>query len=99
MSTFVTMQLNATTAAGDWATRPAGEARTGTGALGAASRRIASRRTDEVMVYMSELRGAVEAIRRGAHSPNIADSRTETLDLSFGTPALYTGIRFAVGYA
>lgn len=99
MSTTVTLQLNATNVAGDWATRPAGEARTLTGALGARSRRVHTRRTDEVAVYLNELRGAVESIRRGAFSPNIADSRTEIAELGFGTPALYCGIRFAIDLA
>lgn len=97
MSTTVTLQLNATNVAGDWATREAGSARTGTGRL--ASRGNRSRRGDRVAVYLSELRGAVEAIRRGAHSPNLADSRTDVAEISFGTPAMYCGIRFSVGQA
>ena len=40
MSTTVTLQLNATNVAGDWATRSAGTARTGTGALGARTRSV-----------------------------------------------------------
>ncbi len=97
MSTTVTLQLNAINVAGDWATRSAGTARTGTGALGARNRRIHARRADEVAVYLSELRGAVESIKRGAHSPSIADSRTEVVGVAYGTPALYRGMRFYVG--
>lgn len=99
MSTTVTLQLNATDVAGDWATRPAGTSRTGTGALGARSRGVNAGRQDELAVYLSELRGAVESIKRGAHSPSIADSRTNVAELGFGTPALYCGIRFVVDYA
>ena len=99
MSTMVTLQLNATNEAGDWATRPAGMARTGTGDLGARGRTVHARRDDEVAVYLSELRGAVESIKRGAHSPSIADSRTDVAELGFGTPALYCGIRFVVDFA
>lgn len=95
----VTLQLNATTVAGDWATRPAGAARTGTGDLGAQTRSVNASRDDEVAVYLSELRGAVESIRRGAHSPSIADSRTDVIELGYGTPALYSGIRFAIEIA
>lgn len=94
----VTLQLNATNVAGDWATRPAGAARTGTGPLGARTRSVHSRRTDEVAVYLSELRGAVESIKRGAHSPSLADSRTEAAELAYGEPAMYRGIRFAMGF-
>jgi hypothetical protein len=97
MTTTVTLQLNATDVAGDWATRHAGIARTGTGRLGARSRSIATRRTDEVAVFLSELRGAVESIKRGAYSPSIADSRTEAVEVGYGTPLMYLGIRFAVG--
>lgn len=92
----VTLQLNATNVAGDWATRHAGTARTGTGALGARTRSVQARRTDEVAVYLNELRGAVESIRRGAHSPSIADSRTDVAEIGYGTPALYQGLRFCV---
>ncbi len=97
MSTTVTLQLNAINVAGDWATRPAGEARTGTGDLGARTRSVNARHSDEVAVFLSELRGAVESIKRGAHSPSIADSRTEVAELGYGTPAMYTGMRFYVG--
>jgi hypothetical protein len=96
MSTTVTLQLNASTAAGDWATRAAGAARTGTGDLGAPTRSVQASRDDEIAVYLSELRGAVESIKKGAHSPTMADSRTDALDLGYGTPALYCGIRFVV---
>lgn len=96
--TTVTLQLNATNVAGDWATKPAGTARTGTGALGARTRGVQARRTDEVAVYLNELRGAVESIRRGAHSPSIADSRTEVAEVAYGEPAMYRGIRFAMGF-
>lgn len=97
MTTTVTLQLNAIDVAGDWAVRPAGTARTGTGALGARSRSVQSRRSDEVAVYLNELRGAVESIKRGAHSPSIADSRTEVVEVAYGEPAMYHGIRFCVG--
>jgi hypothetical protein len=97
MSTIVTLQLNATNVAGDWATRSAGTARTGTGALGARTRSVASRRSDQVAVYLNELRGAVESIKRGAHSPSMADSRTEIAEVGYGTPALYSGMRFYIG--
>jgi hypothetical protein len=95
--TFVTLQLNATDVAGDWATRHAGTARTGTGRLGARTRTVHPRRTDEVAVFLNELRGAVESIRRGAHSPSIADSRTDIVEVGYGTPLMYQGIRFAIG--
>ena len=98
MSTTVTLQLNATNVAGDWATRPAGTARTGTGRLGAATRAIHSRRTDEVAVYLNELRGAVESIRRGAISPSLELSRTDEAEVVYGTPLMFHGIRFAVGF-
>ncbi len=97
MSTTVTLQLNATNVAGDWATRPAGTAVTGTGALGARTRSVNSRRSDQVAVYLNELRGAVESIKRGAHSPSMSDSRTEVAELGFGTPAMYSGMRFYIG--
>ena len=99
MSTTVTLQLNATNVAGDWATRPAGLARTGTGDLGARTRTVNARRDDEIAVYLSELRGAVESIKRGAHSPSMADSRTDVAELGYGTPAMYCGIRFVVDFA
>lgn len=98
MTTTVTLQLNATNVAGDWATKPAGTARTGTGALGARTRSVQARRSDEVAVYLNELRGAVESIKRGAHSPSIADSRTEVAEVAYGEPAMYRGIRFAMGF-
>ncbi|MCW2922480.1 MAG: hypothetical protein JWL76_2354 [Thermoleophilia bacterium] len=97
MSTTVTLQLNATNVAGDWAMRPAGLARTGTGALGARTRNVASRRSDQVAVYLNELRGAVESIKRGAHSPSMADSYTDVAEIAYGTPALYSGMRFYIG--
>ena len=97
MSTIVTLQLNATNVAGDWATRSAGTARTGTGALGARTRSVASRRSDQVAVYLNELRGAVESIKRGAHSPSMADSCTDMVEVGYGTPALYSGMRFYIG--
>jgi len=98
MSTIVTLQLNGTDHVGDWATRPAGEARTATGALGG---RLGTRtrREDEIVCYLAELRGAVESIRRGPISPTMADSRTEDVELAYGTPAMYCGIRFAIDYA
>ena len=95
----VTLQLNATNVAGDWATRPAGMARTGTGELGARTRTVRARRDDEVAVYLSELRGAVESIKRGAHSPSLADTSTHPDEHGYGTPALYCGIRFVVDFA
>lgn len=95
----VTLQLNATTVAGDWATRPAGDARTGTGELGAPTRSVNAGLDDEIAIYLADLRGAVESIKRGAHSPTIADSRTEMIELGYGTPALYSGIRFAIEVA
>lgn len=97
MSTFVTLQLNAIDVAGDWATRPAGESRTGTGDLGASTRQLRSVTGGELAVYLSELRGAVEAIRRGEYSANIAETRTQFAELGFGTPIAYRGLRFAVG--
>lgn len=93
MSAQVTMQLNAPNVAGDWATRPAGAARNGTGEIGGGDA------STDVAVVLFDLRGAVESLRRGAHSPNIADSRTEVAELSYGTPALYCGMRFAVDFA
>lgn len=96
MSTTVTLQLNAIDVAGDWATRSAGNARTGTGRLGSGVRRDGTQGvTDETIVLVSQLRGAVEAIRRGAHSPNIAESRSDVAEIGWGTPALYCGMRFA----
>ncbi len=97
MSATVSLQLNATNVAGDWATRNAGTARTGTGDLGARTRSVQTRRSDEVAVYLNELRGAVESIKRGAHSPNIMDSRTEVAEIAFGSPAMYSGLRFYIG--
>ena len=97
MTTTVTLQLNAIDVAGDWATRHAGTARTGTGKLGARTRSVQSRRTDEVAVHLNELRGAVESIKRGAHSPNLADSRTEVAEVGYGSPAMYLGMRFYIG--
>jgi hypothetical protein len=97
MTTTVTLQLNATNVAGDWATRPAGEARTGTGALGARTRSVHTRHIDEVAVHLNELRGAVESIKRGAHSPNISDSCTDVAEVGYGAPALYMGMRFYIG--
>lgn len=99
MSTTVTLQLNATDHAGDWANRPVGSAGSGTGALGASSRVVEPSRSDEFVVVMSELRGVVDSIKRGVHSPNMADSRTEIAELGYGTPIMYTGMRFAIGYA
>lgn len=96
--TFVTLQLNATNEAGDWATRHAGTRRTGTGALGARTRSVQSRRSDVIAVHLNELRGAVESIKRGAYSPNIADSRTEVAEIGYGTPALYQGMRFCIDH-
>lgn len=96
MSTTVTLQLNATDHAGDWATRSAGTARTTTGAFGARQRTVRPRRDDQVAVYLSELRGAVESIKRGAYSPCVTDSRTEVAELGYGTPAMYCGMRFAI---
>lgn len=98
MSTIVTLQLNATDVAGDWATRSAGTARTGTGSYGDPRRRVVSRRVDELAVYMSELRGAVEAIRQDVHSASMADTRSSRADVEWGTPALYCGMRFAVDF-
>lgn len=95
-ATTVTLQLNATDFAGDWATRSAGEARTGTGAYGDPFRRPAARRVDQIAVYMNELRGAVEAIKQEVHSPNIVDTRSSRANVEYGTPALYTGMRFAL---
>jgi len=99
MSATVTLQLNAINVAGDWATRSAGSARTGTGQLGARTRRVHPRRTDEVAIYLSELRGAVESIKRDAYSPSMHDSRTDAVELGYGAPAMYHGIRFAVDCA
>ena len=99
MSTTITLQLNATNVAGDWATRSAGTARTATGKLGARTRTVQSRRSDEVAVYLSDLRGAMESIKRGAHSPSMADSRTDVSEIAYGTPAMYCGMRFFVGFA
>lgn len=99
MSTTVTLQLNATNVAGDWATRAAGVARTATGELGARDRTVHAHRDDEIAVYLSELRGAVESIKKGAHGPTMADSRTDVVDVVYGTPALYCGIRFVVDFA
>lgn len=101
MSTSVTLQLNAINVAGDWATRSAGSARTGTGNLGAAvaGRELPTHATNELAIHLSGLRGAIEAIRRGSHGPTIADSRTEHVDVQFGSPALYRGMWFAIGNA
>ncbi|MEO6867872.1 MAG: hypothetical protein ABI200_07615 [Gaiellales bacterium] len=98
MSTTVTLQLNATDVAGDWATRTAGEARTGTGPFGDPLARPVSRRTDELAVYMNELRGAVEAIRQDVHSPSIAETHTSRADIDWATPALYRGMRFVLDF-
>lgn len=94
MSTTVTLQLNAIDHAGDWANRPATQAQTRTGELGAGHRHVNASADEQVLIRMSELRGAVEAIRSGAHSPTLADSRTEEAVVGFGTPALYCGMRF-----
>ncbi len=97
MSTTVTLQLNATNYAGDWATRPAGTARTGTGRLGARTRSVHTRQVDAVAVHLNELRGAVESIKRGAFSPSIETSRTDIADVEYGTPLMYRGMCFIVG--
>lgn len=98
MSTTVTLQLNATDAAGDWATRTCGDSRTGTGSLGDGIR-ATPRITDDVVIHVSELRGAVEAIRRGPSSINLAETRSDAGDITWGTPALYCGMRFAISFA
>jgi hypothetical protein len=93
----VTLQLNSVETAGDWANRPTFEgSRTATGELGARTRRVNARHDDHVAVYLSELRGGIESIKRGAYSPNMPDSRTEVADIDYGTPALYCGMRFSV---
>jgi len=99
MSTTVTLQLNATDHAGDWANRPVGSAGSGTGSLGAPTRTLEPHRGDDFVVAMSELRGIVDSIKRGTHSPNMADSRTDIVEVGYGTPIMYTGMRFAIGYA
>lgn len=97
MTTIVTLQLNATNVAGDWATRSAGTARTGTGEMGARTRSVHTRHMDQVAVHLNELRGAVESIKRGAHSPSMADSRTDIAEVGYGAPAMYMGMRFYIG--
>lgn len=87
MSTTVTMQLNADTVAGDWVTRPAGRARTATGSVQSAA-------AAEVLVVLSDLRGAVESIRRGAYSPLMSESRTGVADVSYGSPIHYHAMWF-----
>lgn len=99
MSTFITMQLNATDVAGDWATRDAGTARTGTGTFGPRERTAEMRRSDEVAIHLFDLRGAVEAMRSDVHGDTLADSRTDARTVGWGTPALYCGMRFALGQA
>lgn len=97
MSTTVTLQLNANNVAGDWANRSTGSSSIGTGDIGSPARRLPTRRSHEVAVLLSDFRGAVESIRRGAHSKSIAKSSTNAMDVSFGNPLMYQGIRFAVG--
>lgn len=94
MTTTVTMQLNTADHAGDWANRPAAKAQTGTGTLGAWNRSVHMTKADELAVRMSDLRGTVEAMQTGAHSPTLADSSTGTAAVEFGAPALYCGMRF-----
>jgi hypothetical protein len=93
----VTLQLNASTVAGDWATLPAGASRSGTGDLGASTREVHTSQSDEIAVFLSELRGAVESIKRGAHSPSMPDSRTDVAQVSYGTPLMYRGMCFVIG--
>lgn len=97
MPVTVTMQLNAINHAGDWATRSAGRAGTGTGALGARTRQTAAMRAEaELAVRLNGLRGAVESMRRGVGRVTIADTATAETPSEFGTPAMYCGIRFAI---
>ncbi|MCB0878581.1 MAG: hypothetical protein KDC46_06330 [Thermoleophilia bacterium] len=96
-TTTVTLQLNATNVAGDWATRSAGTSRSGTGHLGRTSRIFRSRRTDEVAVHLFDLRGAVESIRKSPFSSSMVENRTDAVEVGYGTPLMYHGIRFAVG--
>ncbi|MCW2959961.1 MAG: hypothetical protein JWM25_380 [Thermoleophilia bacterium] len=93
----VTLQLSSVETAGDWANRPASTGRrTATGELGARTRRVNARRNDQVAVYLSELRGGIESIKRGAFGPTMADSRTDFVDVEYGTPAMYSGMRFGI---
>lgn len=94
--TQITMQLNAIDHAGDWATRRAGQSRTATVAT-RMGRRAEDRVADEVAVRLHDLRGAVEAIKTGEHSPTLADTRTTHASLDYGTPAAYSGMWFALG--
>ena len=98
MTTTVTLQLNATNVAGDWATRSAGTARTGTGRLGRRTRTVQSRKGDEVAVLLSELRGAVESIRKSPFSASLVENRTDVIDVNYGSPLMYHGICFVVGH-
>jgi hypothetical protein len=101
MSTFVTLQLNASPVAGDWATRSAGAARTATSLRErpAAPRSAARRELDELAVHLCGLRGAIESVKRGPCGPSVAITRTGHADVTYGSPALYRGMWFALGSA
>ena len=91
MSLTVTMQLNVgNNEAGDWANR--------TAAAAIATRkpvRLAPRQ-DELLIRLHSLRGAVEAMRAETHGATIADTRTRSASMGFGTPALYRGMSFVM---
>lgn len=96
-SHIVTLQIAAPGIAGDWVTRPAGDSRTLAGGRTGVGRRVPATRSDVLAITIGELRGAVEALRRGGCSIDISQTRTQHLAISYGEPAGYQGMGFVVG--
>lgn len=90
----VTMQMNVgANEAGDWASRRAGRTATGTGwmlartdAMGVAS--------NELMIRLHGLRGAVEAMRSEPTGPTLSHNHSTRSCIGYGNPIGYRGMRF-----
>lgn len=90
----VKMQVNVGTGdAGDWANRTAGRAATGTGWMLERPRTM-SAAGYELIVRLSGLRGAIEAMREDAHGPTLSMNHSSRASIGYGNPIGYRGMRF-----
>ena len=93
----VTLQLDADTRAGDWASRPVGAARTSTRAA-ARPRGIAARDMHAAVtsrfVQATVIRGILDSARRGPSADSLPATRTRTERTVNGNPIGYRGMWF-----
>ncbi len=96
VSIHVSMQVHvAANDVAEWASAGRARARTATSRMMSFGSEDRSAR-DEMLIRMRDLRGSIEAIRRGVTPSGVAQTRTNEGVVGYGHPASYMGLRFVV---